>query len=229
MDLSKWHFDTIFLNKSVAFINVPICLSASRVNARNLLATHLAFFHLCGLNLDKTMAELLLTDLSRIFFNKDLKPIVRVQRKSLSNFRATTSISADGCVVMQINSNMAALPGLSSEETMVSVLLRELCVAFLHASHQDGKAFTWFDAREEMIGSTGYGLAWLRLAAAVQARAPRLLGLSAVNLELVRWTRYEFIRSGVRPSKKHVEEIFGGVDPICESVEHRRAEVARKA
>ena len=124
---------------------------------------------------------------------------------------------------------MTALPGLSIEETILSAFLRELCVAFLHVSRQEGKAFTWFDARAKMIGITGHGLAWLRLAAAVQTRATQLLGVSAVNLELVRWTRYEFIRSGMRPSKKHVEEIFGGEDPICESVEHRRAEVARKS
>ena len=175
------------------------------------------------------MAELLLTDLSHVFFNKDLTPFIQLQQESLSNFRANTSISADGCVVMQIDPNMAALPGLSIEETIMSVFLRELCVAFLHVSHQEGKAFTRLDAREKMIGISGHGLAWLRLAAAVQTRAPQLLGLSAVNLELVRWTRYEFIRSGVRPSKKHVEDMFGGEDPICESVEHRRAEVARKS
>ncbi|KAF2168457.1 hypothetical protein M409DRAFT_21208 [Zasmidium cellare ATCC 36951] len=99
-------------------------------------------------------------------------------------------------------------------DALVSLLLRELCVAFIIL--ETGCAIGGFSLRRKwwVLGETGYGLGWVELAGTVQLRASKLLGFNDLIFEMKRKVRTEYIRSGLEPSQEQIKSFFGGEAPL---------------
>ncbi|KAK4504342.1 hypothetical protein PRZ48_005258 [Zasmidium cellare] len=152
--------------------------------------------------------------LALTFFDFPLFDGVRVSYKPLHNEASTIAQLPDGKVAMFINDRPLLLTGLSHTTALISLLLRELCVAFIIL--ETGGTIGGFSIRRRWwdLGETGYGLGWLDLAGNAHERASKLLGINDLNLELRRKVRTEYIRSGLEPSRQQIDRFFGGEDPL---------------
>ncbi|KAK4543281.1 hypothetical protein LTR36_005640 [Oleoguttula mirabilis] len=163
--------------------------------------------------------------LDRLFFGGLLHPHVLVQwRSDMGDQVGITTFDSDdnGNALISLSPKRAALAGQTPTQAIISNLLHEMCHAYIliyacFGECERPQCKKPHPTYIQKIGAKGHGRAWQMLAAAVEARANKVLGIR-VDLERVTaaWTEYQ--KSGVWPSNGDVQRLFGGVAPRDQEV-----------
>lgn len=151
---------------------------------------------------------------------------VKVFLKLLHNHRLSALRLLDGKVAIFIDTQPYLFNNLTYTTSVVSVLPRALCVAFLILEVCCGNMFSFMGSKRWFLGKTGCGPGLVDLADAVLLRA-RFLLINQLTFEMKRKVRSEFITSGLTISQDQIERLFAGVDQLIRDYGEGRIEHSR--